>query len=335
MAHAQVYTPQQAKQDSTLSQAEQDSAIAVVSFFSKNDTVDYVSVNQKFRLKNNDTIYTKDIVNRFRIVVADSTREGYLMRYIPLSYDNMRPGLVQLIDDYTTLPLRMECRFRINEMGAIQRIDNWMEIRDNLKASYKTILDSVYRAQPQLEDFMPRQRVENLLLLRCSTEEGILNLYTPLKMMFSLHGTEFATGEYSMDDTENGFPKHIDMTVGYTKPLKETDIEGDYLISAETTTDMKAEDLFDVIGAAIGMIGSDSITDQVTETYLSKQFGNMKLQGHNLEYYAYFYNGWPKLVFMEKRIKGNGETLAQELFHMEWSAFHWNVWTEQDDDSGK
>jgi hypothetical protein len=50
------------------------------------------------------------------------------------------------------------------------------------------------------------------------------------------------------------------------------------------------------------------------------------------EYYGYFYNGWPKLCYMEK-IVDVGLVKNLELNLIEWTSRHWNIYevTKEED----
>ena len=73
------------------------------------------------------------------ITVTDSTSKGYTMELIPLSYEieeddnDWQTRMASLMwNEYKNL----RCRFTTDELGSVQHIENWREIRDVLKKSY-------------------------------------------------------------------------------------------------------------------------------------------------------------------------------------------------------
>ena len=326
-------------QGNALIETDEDSTLAVIGYFCKNDSLVYDYTYQKQRIKDADTTTTVDVTTRFLIVVTDSTSEGYKMVFVPQSQEKGKTiyedGSLTL-SDLLTVPMDLTCRFSTDEMGAIQHIDNWMEIRDSLKNNYKKIFDDVYSQHPQLDSILPRQRMESVFLLRCSSESNILQLYEPLKMLLNVHGGEFMLGKDSVETTnELGYPTHIDIEAFYTVPKEETDNDGDYAVVAETTTDMKGADLMTIVGGAMGMLANDSLVGKMNEMIGSDEFTKMKILGVNRELYTFFYNGWPKLMISEKKVNIDGKDALIEERYLEWVSLHWTVVEDTEDDSEK
>ena len=326
-------------QGSTLLEAEEDSTISVIAYFSTGDTLVYDYWHVKNRIKEADTITTVNATTRFLVTVTDSTSEGYKMLLVPQSIENgetaYSEGAMQM-DDLLTLPLGVNCRFSTDELGDIQHIDNWMEIRDSLKTNYKKIFDEVYTNNPGLDSILPRQRMESTFLLRCSTESGILKIYAPLEMLFNVHGGAFSMKKDHVETTnELGYPTHIDIEAFYTVPKDDTDNDGDYAVVAETTTDMKGDDLMGIVGGTVGMLVTDSMVGKLNESLKSQEFANMKVQGLNHELYTFFYNGWPKMMVTEKRVRVDGMDGMIERRSLEWVSSHWSVYEEEEDESEK
>lgn len=322
-----------------LLEAEEDTTISVIAYFCTGDTLVYDYVHQKERIKDGDTITTVDTSIRFLVTVTDSTSEGYKMLLVPQSLEkgNAFYGQEALsLDDLTTMPLGVTCRFSTDEMGAIQHIDNWMEIRDSLTVNYKKIFDEVYVQNPQLDSIIPRQRMESLFLLRCYSESGIMQIYDPLKMLFNIHGAAFSMTKDHVETTnELGYPTHIDIDAFYTVPKEDTDNDGDYAVVAETTTDMKGDDLMGIVGGTVGMLVNDSVAGKLNESLKSEEFAKMEVQGLNHELYTFFYNGWPKMMVTEKRVRVDGQDGLIERRSLEWVSSHWSVYEEEEDESEK
>ncbi len=326
-------------QGSTLLEAEEDSTISVIAYFSTGDTLVYDFVHYKQRIKEADTITTVNVTTRFLVTVTDSTSEGYKMVFVPQSIEKgetaYSDGALQM-EDLLTIPLGVKCQFSTDELGVIQHIDNWMEIRDTLKVNTKKIFDEVYAQNPGLDSILPRQRMESTFLLRCSSESGILNIYAPLEMMFNLHGAAYSMKKNRVETKDElGYPAYIDIEAYYTVPEDDTDNEGDYAIVAETTTDMKGDDLMDIVGAAVGSLVNDSVVGQLNESLKSDDFAKMQVKGLNHELYTYFYNGWPKVLVNEKRVGIDGKDALIDKHVMVWVSLHWNEYVDEEDDGEK
>lgn len=326
-------------QGSTLVEAEEDSTISVIAYFCKNDSLVYDYWHVKNRIKEADTVTTVNVTTRFLVTVTDSTSEGYKMVLVPQSIEKgetTHSDEALKMEDLLTMPLGVNCRFSTDELGVIQHIDNWMEIRDSLKTNYKKIFDEVYAQNAGLDSILPRQRMESTFLLRCSSESGILQIYAPLVMLFNVHGGSFAMKKDHLETkNELGYPTHIDIEAFYTVPKEDTDNEGDYAIVAETTTDMKGDDLMDMVGGAVGMMVNDSIAGKLNETLKSDEFAKMEVQGLNHELYTFFYNGWPKMMVSEKKVGIDGKDALIEAAGLEWVSLHWNEYAEEEDDGEK
>lgn len=318
-----------------LLEVDADTTISVVAFFSKGDSVVYDYVHQKRRIKDGDTLTTVDVTTRFLVTVADSTSEGYKMVLVPQGQEKgstIYDEAALTLEDLVSMPLGVTCRFSTDEMGAIQHIDNWMEIRDSLKANYKRIFDEVYAEKSQLDSLLPRQRMESVFLLRCSSESGIMKCYEPLTMLFNLHGAALSTKKERVEiQNELGYPAQVDVEAYYITPWDEDDNEGDYAVVAETTTEMKGDDMMDLVGGMLGMIASDSIAGHLDETLKSEQFAKIKVHGLNHELYSYFYNGWPKMMKSEKRVSVDGQDALIETRSLEWVQLHWSEYVDDDD----
>ena len=327
-------------QSSQLLEADEDSTISVVAYFSKGDSLVYDYTHQKERIKDGgDTLTTVDVTTRFLVTVTDSTSEGYKMLLVPqeqVKGNTIYDESAVSFEDLLSMPLGVACRFSTDEMGSIQRIDNWMEIRDSLKANYKRIFDDVYTRHPGLDSVLSRQRMESTFLLRCSSENGVMQIYEPLTMLFNAHGAAFSMKKERLETkNELGYPAQIDIEAFYTVPKEDTDNEGDYAVVAETTTDMTGSDLMDFVGGSVGMIVNDSIAGKLNESLKSDEFTKMKVQGVNHEIYTYFFNGWPKAMVSEKRVRVDGKDGLVESRVLEWVTSHWSVYEEEEDDSQK
>lgn len=308
---------------------QEDSTISVVGYFCKNDTMVYQRTQGKMKIVGNDTTQLGEITEKFMVAVTDSTPNGYKMEITPMSFEIKNKG-----NDYKTRMAALlwddikdlRCRFTTDEMGSVQHIENWRELRDVLIKSYVTVLDSLYASIPVLDSVMPRKQLESLMLLRSSTEDGIKEQYDELHMLFGLHGSEVTMEPVESDDiSEAGFPTHTRIESFYSTPHDEYDIDGDYVVNARTETQLSGDDVKDLLSATLGVFLDGVVFDSVrkyTNEALASQKEGMKTT--NYEQYCYFFNGWPKL--MQKIVEINLAGLVRRVAYdsIEWTRRHWN-----------
>ncbi len=323
LVHAQGTTLQ--------NQEEEDSTIAVIAYFCKNDTMTYRRVQGKEKIIGNDTTSMSELTENFMIVVTDSTSKGYKMELIPVSYE-MKGGANNWESRMASLLWKdmknMRCRFTTDEFGTVQHIENWREIRDLLKKSYVTVFDSLYAEIPGLDSMMPRKQLESLILLGCSTEDGIKEMYDELEQLFGMHGNEWSLKPVESDDVSDaGYPTHTILESFYSAQKDEYDIEGDYVIHGRTDTALSPEDAKDLLSTTVGALFSGEVGDSISK------YSNMALDDNkgmtitNHEQYCYFYNGWPKLMQTVKEIKVGDLFKRIEYDTIEWTTRHWGVFT--------
>ena len=325
-------------QNLMLSQEEPEDEIAVVGYFSKNDTMAYRQTYNEYKIEGNDTTISESYEKEFMIVVTDSTSEGYKMKYIPLSFTLHDTDTVTslMTNAMSQLMQSVVCEFTTDELGLLKSITNWRKIRDQLKKSVKVTCDTLYSTISDLDSIMPRKSLENILLLYFSTEEGIRDSYEELENLFSLHGSAFDLGEKEIDTEEQGYPQHISARIGYTTiEDEENDFDGDYAISTLSTTTIPVEDLMDLGIGTLSMIVSDMANDSL-EALRDQIVDSLKIAKPNgaevivNEYSGFYLNGWPKEYYYEKKVDlGISQNIETRYIH--WISRNWDM--VRDDES--
>ena len=325
-------------QNLMLSQEEPEDEIAVVGYFSKNDTMTYRQTHNKYKVQGNDTTASESYVEEFMIVVTDSTSDGYKMKYIPLSFTLHDADTVTslMTKAMSQLMQSVECEFTTDEMGLLKSITNWREIRDQLKKGVKATCDTLYTTIPDLDSIMPRKSLENILLLQVSTEEGIRDSFEELEELFGRHGYTFKPGVKEEDTEEEGYPQHITTSIGYT-PIEneQEDFDGDYAISMQTTTTIPVEDVMDLGFGVLSMIMSDMANDSL-EAVRDQIVDSLKIAKPNgaeliaKEYYGFFLNGWPKEYYSEEKVD-LGFVQNIETRYIEWISRNWHFYIHDDE----
>ena len=330
-------------QNLALEQEEDNDFIAVVGYFSKNDTMTYTKTYTKYKIMRGDTTESSTTREEFMIVVTDSTSNGYKMKYIPMGYslsdeDTDGDNQGKLVEETLMKAVgSIVCEFSTDELGQVVRIDNWREIRDKVKKGVKLMCDTLYRLEPGIDSIMPRKQLENLMQLRFATEEGVRESYDDLNSLFGLHGNVFDEDEKEIDSDEEGYPMHIVARAGYT-PVEdeENDYEGDYAIATLTSTIMPVEDLMDIGFGALSLLMSDMVSDSldVMRDVIIDSLQIAAPQGVDIQenaYFGYFMNGWPKEYYYEKIVDlGLGKKV--QTTSIVWSSRNWDIYIPEDEE---
>ncbi len=320
-----------------------DTSIAVIGYFCKNDSMTFRKTYSKIKVEKGDTTINDMYTEDFLIVVTDSTSKGYRMKFIPVAFDYseesdsihriMQAKLSELSKDIV-------CEFTTDEMGRVQNIENWREIRDKMKVGIKGMCDTLYSTIPFLNDIMPRKQVENTLLLMFSTEQGVREAYNELDELFGLHGNLFDIGDSEFDTQDNGYPMHVTASIGYTPVEDENnDFDDDYSIISKSVTTVPIEDILDLGLGNMGLMMTDALSDSlanhrkdmIDSITAAMPNGAKNINIINNEYYGYFFNGWPKECFNQK-VAGYGLGERIETTHIEWIMRNWDFVKPIDED---
>ena len=320
-----------------------DTSIAVIGYFCKNDSMMFRKTYSKIKVEKGDTIVDDAYTEDFLIVVTDSTSTGYKMKLIPVAFDYSEESdsihrIMQV--KLSELSKDLVCEFTTDEIGRVQNIINWREIRDKMKVGIKGMCDTLYSTVPFLNDVMPRKQVENTLLLRFSTEQGVREAYNELNELFGLHGNIFDIGDSEIDTQANGYPMHVTASIGYN-PIEneDNDFDGDYSILSYSVTTVPVEDMLDLGLGSMGLMMTDAISDSLANhrkemldsITAAMPDGNKNIKIINEEYYSYFFNGWPKECYNQKT-SGYGLGERIETTHIEWTMCRWSLVIPQDED---
>ena len=294
------------------------------------DTMTFRNHQLKQKIINNDTTLTYDIAEEFMIVVTDSTSKGYRMEYIPLNYkcgmesDSLINGVAAELWEMTK---DVHCIFTTDELGQVQHIENWREIRDLMKKAVPLAVDRFYKMKPGAD-------------MEFSTENKIREAYDELDLLFCVHGKAFDIGQKEFDDVENGYPQHIIAKVGYTEQEEDGDIEGDYAVMTKSVTTIPAEDALELGINSASLLLKENMADSLhnkRSELIDSMKTVMKDQDVSVtqnEYYGFFYNGWPKLCYTEK-IVNFGLAKNIELNLIEWTSRHWNIYETSNEEGSQ
>lgn len=192
--------------------APEDSTVNVIAWLSKNDTLDYVITTGEWKITPDDTITTLGITSRVRIVVTDSTPDGYKMDY---TFMDSRLDTVQDSPLGTYARAMMEklnkkivgttVHFETDEYGSITRITNLNEIKKRATSLYKDAIREILALDEVKE--MKKAGVDfSKAMKETDTEQLVESYLEELKLIFVYNGNSIKIGEtteheYATDST--------------------------------------------------------------------------------------------------------------------------------------
>ncbi len=310
---------------------EEDSVINIIAYFCKNDTMVYTSRDIEYKVEKGDTTVQHDVETDFMFVVRDSTSNGYT---IEMTETDMRINeaesdvLRAMIESAWDISKNIKCVFTTNELGVVNNIVNWREIRDKTKEMMTVVYDTLYAKYEGLDTLMSRNRMEQMMMLKMKNEETLrLEMYEELQQLFGCHGRSWNIGDNKWDDENNGYPCTMELHVGYTKQTKETDTEGDYAIWSDVTTRIPVEDALEVGLGYYGSVMTDDLNDEIQknkqaildEVKAKAQESTVEL----IEGYSYFSNGWPKESNKLREVSVGDYYKVVEVQSIIWDTHSW------------
>lgn len=272
-----------------------DSLINVIAYFCKNDTMGYNYQNVKMKIVDNDTTVNFYSDSEFRLIVRDSTSQGYKFELQPISHHfetpedtlmtQMMERLVNSLGDHPLI-------FTTDELGAIQHVENWREVRDFTRKVSKALMDSLYALKPEMEQAIARQRFEAALNMQFANEKAILESYEELVIMFGVHGKAFKIGKSEGDYVSDlGYPQHITCVASYGKTSEDDGFDDDYYINSLSEITIPAKDVGNLMIDQLNMMSEQKMTEEELQKMASEIDEDAKVSV--VESYDLFFNGWP------------------------------------------
>lgn len=317
-------------QGMTLQDTKEDSIINVVAYFCKNDTTVYTSTSKKWQVADGDTTAVYRMEEKFRLVVTDSTSNGYKLEYTPIShaYEGEADGADStLMNTLWELTKDIRAIFVTDELGTIQHLENWREIRDVIKKGITVAFDALYTDNPGMDSIMPRKRFESFMMLKFNGEASIIAAYEEMGTLFGLHGRQLNIGTTDTDDNSS-YPSHIHVTAGYEDyPDEEHAFEGDFCMTGTSVTTISNEEAGELMGTVMGMLLENGVANKANQAMKGAVKGDLTVT--NLEDYHYFFNGWPRLMRTQKIAKVMQFQQVEENT-IEWDEHTWHAYGGND-----
>ena len=307
-----------------------DSLINVVAYFCKNDTTEYNFQHAKMKVVDNDTTMNYYSENEFRLIVRDSTSQGYKIEVQPISnyFENPEDSiLTQLINKLANSMGDVPLIFTTDELGTIQHVENWREVRDFTRKMSKSLTDSLYTLRPELEASVARQRLEAFINMQFANEQAILKSFEELTVMFCLHGKAYKIGKTETDITsDKGYPQHITSIVSYGKSSEDFGFDDDYFVRSLSETSIPAKDLSNQLIDQMNMMSEHKMTEKERQEVESAIDEDAKVS--LMEDYDIFFNGWPcDMEYTKVTDLKNVRNI--EYYRIQWTKRTWGIYDEE------
>lgn len=211
----------------------EDSTVQVIGFWDNHEKLVYDVSVEKIKINGTDTTSRETIRYEVEITIKDSTENSYLIEWHYKNYqfdtkNEFLQRIAGLAEDLRVL-------IKTDELGAIQEIANWEEVRDHgkllinkLKAEFKTLpnRDAIFSQAESL--YSSKQAIEN------SSIQDAQQFYT-------FHGARYKLGEVlegkgKVPNLLGGAPFDVDVTV-YLDEINEED--NNYIMRASQIIDSK------------------------------------------------------------------------------------------------
>ena len=288
-------------------EANPDSTVDVVAYFSKNDSVKYTYVHNEFRVnEKNDTVNTVHYWRDFQLVVTDSTKDGYTLEYTLLDFNKPDSSSVDFkaqLQAFIFGKLKgLKLNFKLNEFGEVQKLENWKDVAQRCKDLPQTVGSMLFEKHPEVAKLLNKKAIESLLKTAVSDEESVRGFLPEMESLFKNHGSSFSFGKRQIPcDAEKteGFSSESTVTAD-TIAADEDDEFGGYFVLYEGTATMPGEGLASLITDIASSVGTEKLSDQADKASNQLDIKNMRLSEQN--YFEYFWKGWPKEIEIDKDV---------------------------------
>lgn len=187
-----------------------DSTAQVIGYWDKNEKQTYIVTQEKFKIKDSDTISREFYKYTVDITIVDSTADSYIIDWFYKDYEIQSEN--PLIQKLSSITKDMHVKIRTNELGVFQEVINWKDVRDYILKGTK-MLKKETKDIPNMDNFI--KQIEGLY----STKESIeLGAVKEMQQFYTFHGAKYEYGEeYNADikvaNLYGGEPFDTKMTV--------------------------------------------------------------------------------------------------------------------------
>lgn len=143
----------------------EDSSVQVITYWDLGEVYEYEVSLQKMKYTESDTLSTETISYEVEVSVIDSTKDSYVVRWLYKNYktNSSDPIYQKIMMNSNNISVEIQ----LNELGIIESVVNWKEIRDHIT----TTIDSIkvqYKDAPEVDQVF--EHVYKLYATKASIE---------------------------------------------------------------------------------------------------------------------------------------------------------------------
>ena len=271
-----------------------NSAVEVIAWFDKRDTMTYWINSQNWNIENGDSVKVSDVSTKVLITVVDSTKKGYAMEYKFLDFrqnmagvypmDNFQNQIVEKLSDIMT---DVSIDFKTDEFGHIIEYTNLEEVGKKVEE----LIDSSFVVFSQIP-FLDSLKsigvdVNEFLKKSINVEDFVDGCIGDLELMFSCHGSAYEIGSRTeeIEASENEYASKAYIAVSF-----DSESQG-YEIYSYRESFVPAEDVKKLVESYL----SDDLNSLLKDEYDSVFTEDGLID--DTYFFKYFPDGWPEFVF--------------------------------------
>lgn len=191
-----------------------DSTVSVIGYWDKNEKQTYSVIQEKYKIKDNDTASREVIKYDVDIFIKDSTAKSYTIVWTYRNFDASTDN--KFTKRLMSLGNNMDVIIKTDEMGSFLEVVNWKEVREYIKDALAT-LEKEFKDVPKIKEIT--KQVGDMFTSREAIESGaikdVLQLYTFNGAKYKLH--EVLTGKQQLANLFGGEPFDADFEIEFAE----------------------------------------------------------------------------------------------------------------------
>lgn len=164
-----------------------DSSVQVISYWDINDAYTYRITQERFKVKEADTLSREFYSYYVDVKVVDSTATSYTVDWSYRDYDITSDN--ELIEKIAGITEDMTVTIKTTEMGAFVEVLNWKDVRNQIRAGAK-LIKKEFKHIPNMTEMIAQ--IEDLYNTKASIEASAVQ---EIQQFYSYHGGRYDSGE--------------------------------------------------------------------------------------------------------------------------------------------
>lgn len=169
----------------------QDSSVQVISYWNLGETYEFAVSLQKLKYTEKDTTSNETMTYDVEVSVIDSTENAYVVRWFYKNFKSDSPN--PIVQKLATVSEDIAVEIRLDELGVIQSVDNWEEVRDYMAKSIDSI-ENDFGQIPEMDKVF--RQMKGLYSTKESVEASAIQ---DAQQFHNFHG-----GKYKLNETVTG-----------------------------------------------------------------------------------------------------------------------------------